>query len=188
MTLYRSLDFMTGYTSNEMAQATLGIPPKTQKYFKFNSSESIPFEFLCEGIIKPFVQRMYNDESALKEKLCSIYSIIEDAVDEQSMRSVSFMNDLVFVSPALKMLPLHSSSGSSGKTFQYVFSKESEMGLFGPLPKYVKGCGYGDELHFMFEIGVFIPSLNKSSSTFSEDEKRLSENVIKYSTSNRVRL
>lgn len=181
---FRSLDFMTGYTSNEMAQAAMGFPPQTQEYFKFNGSESIPFEFMCEGMVKPYVERLHNNDLALKEKLCNSYKVDDSAsVDEQSMRVLSFMNDLVFVAPTLKMLEIHSSNGPSGKTFQYIFAKESEMGLMGPLPKYVKGCGHGDELQFMFEMGVLLPALNKTSSMFNEDEKKLSNNLIKYFTS-----
>lgn len=181
---FGSLDFVAGYTSNEMAFVGMEIPPQTQEYFKFDGNEEIPFEFLCEGIIKPYVEKAHNNDVTLKEKLCNIYKVDESSSkDDQSMRVISFMNDLIFVAPALKLLEYHSSDGSSGKTFHYVFDKESDMGIMGPLPKYAKGCGHGDDLQFMFEMGVLLPSMNVTSSTFNEDEKRLSNNLIKYFTS-----
>lgn len=177
---FHSIDFITGYTSNELITAAVGIPHQTQKFFAFNATESLPANFLCEGVVKPIVKRYYNNDFDLKEKLCDFYTT-DSSQDEQSMKTLTFMNDVLMVSSTHAMLEKHISTRS--RTYQYMFSIENEIGLFGARPKYAKGCAHAEELQYMFEAEVMLPSMNKSSAQFTEEEKRLSANLIKYFTS-----
>ncbi|XP_052068048.1 cocaine esterase-like [Mytilus californianus] len=160
---FGSLDFIAGFTSNEGLMIGMEIPPKVQEHFDFNATESIPLRFICKGMIDPFVEKFYKNDSDVKEKLCKFYTT-ENSPDEQSMRANDFMADCMFGHTVKRMLNYHASFG--GRTYQYLFSKEKPF--MGDAPKWGKGSGHGEELQFMFDAEVLLPSFNVSLDTLED--------------------
>ncbi|XP_071165474.1 fatty acyl-CoA hydrolase precursor, medium chain-like [Mytilus edulis] len=176
---FKSLDLITGYTSNEGLVLYFIIFPKMQEIFEFNVTEGIPARFICEGMIAPFVELFYKNDTDVKQKMCSYYTT-ESSKDEQSMRANHLLGDIIFNHPAMEMLSYHTRLG--GKSYQYVFSKEKHIEWgFAPLPEWATGSGHGEDLQFMFDMHTVMPSLNETK--FTPEEKDLSDKIIQYWTS-----
>jgi carboxylesterase type B len=174
---FKSLDFMTGTTSNE-GSLVLMMAPSLQEHYKFNITEGIPSRFVCKAIINPFVKSFFNDESDVKQKMCEFYTV-DTGISDQSMRATDIFSDIVFGYPTFKMLEYHTST--EGNTFHYLFSKTNDLHFGGPKPIWFKGCGHGEEVMYMFDIGTLLPSLE--SSELSAKDKEFSKRVIQYWTS-----
>ncbi|XP_076073127.1 cocaine esterase-like [Mytilus galloprovincialis] len=174
---FGSLDFIAGFTSNEGLMLAMELPPKVQENFDFNATESIPLRFICKGMIDPFVEKFYKNDSDIKEKLCKFYTSETTFTDEQSLKATDFMADCMFGHTVKRMLDYHSSFG--GKTYQYLFSKEKPF--MGDAPKWAKGSGHGEELQFMFDAEVLLPSFNISLDTL--EDQHFANALIGYWTS-----
>ncbi|XP_071130067.1 fatty acyl-CoA hydrolase precursor, medium chain-like isoform X2 [Mytilus galloprovincialis] len=174
---YGSLDLIAGFTSNEGLMMAMGILPKLQENFGFNVSESIPLKFICKGMIEPFVEKFYNNDSEVKDKICKFYTSETTSTDEQSQKASEFIADSCFGYTIKRMLDYHVSF--EGKKYQYLFSKEKP--IMGFAPKWGKGSGHGEEIQFMFDIKVLLPSMN--STAFTPEEQQIANEIIGYWTS-----
>ena len=145
---YGSLDFMTGVCSQEGSMIYVSIMPQVQEHFGFNVTQGIPANFLCTGVIKPYVDFNYNGDEKVADAMCKFYTATDGTEDEQSNRAADLYADMIFVPSAAEMLDFHARAGS-GKTYQYQVSKISPK-PFLPPPAWFKGTGHGDELMFLF--------------------------------------
>ncbi|CAG2240393.1 unnamed protein product [Mytilus edulis] len=174
---YGSLDLIAGFTSNEGLMMAMGILPKLQENFGFNVSESIPLKFICKGMIEPFVEKFYNNDSDVKDKICKFYTSETTSTDEQSQKASEFIADSCFGYFIKRMLDYHVSF--EGRTYQYLFSKEKP--IMGFAPKWGKGSGHGEEIQFMFDLKVLLPSMNITA--FTPEEQQIANAIIEYWTS-----
>ncbi|CAC5421679.1 CES2 [Mytilus coruscus] len=172
---FRSLDFMAGATSNEGSLLYMMVPPSFQEHYEFNVTEGIPLKAVCNGILSPFVELWYANNSKVKKKLCKYYSA--ESVVDQSLKATDSWADITFYYPIMKMLEYH----SGGNTYQYVVSKLSPKPFGGPPPAWFKGVGHGDELIHLFNISHML-SLDENEIMNDKDED-FGKKMISYWTS-----
>ncbi|XP_052059753.1 acylcarnitine hydrolase-like [Mytilus californianus] len=172
---FRSLDFMAGATSNEGSTLYMMVPPKFQENYEFNVTEGIPLKAVCDGILSPFVELLYANNSKVKDKLCKYYSA--ESVVDQSLKATDAWADITFNFGINKMLEYH----SGGNTYQYVVSKLSPKPFGGHPPSWFKGVGHGDELLYFFNITQFL-SLDKEEILNDKDED-FGKKMLSYWTS-----
>ncbi|XP_052059701.1 acylcarnitine hydrolase-like [Mytilus californianus] len=172
---FRSLDFMAGAVSNEGSLLYMVITPSFQEYYKFNLSKGIPLKAVCDGILSPFVETWYANNSNVSDKLCKYYSA--ESVVNQSLKATDSWADISFNFGINKMLEYH----SGGNTYQYVVSKLSPKPFGGPPPSWFKGVGHGDELLYFFNITKFL-SLDEEVILNDKDED-FGKKMISYWTS-----
>jgi len=175
---FKSVDFLTGTTSNEGSFLYMMIMPDMQEHYGLNITEGVTSKFVCEGVVSAFVDTYFNGESDIKKKLCEYYTV-HDSLADQARRGTDFMADTMFGFSAIKMLEFHVSS--KGKTFHYVFSKSNDEPLFGPPPPWYQGVGHGEDLRYLFDIGTMFPSLKGTN--LSEKDKEFSKRLMRYWTS-----
>ncbi|XP_071175448.1 fatty acyl-CoA hydrolase precursor, medium chain-like isoform X1 [Mytilus edulis] len=172
---FRSLDFMAGATSNEGSVLYMTFPPSFQEHFAFNVTEGIPYRAVCDGILSPFVELWYANNSNVKDKLCKYYSA--ESIVNQSLKATDAWADILFNFAINKMLEYH----SGGNTYQYVVSKLSPKPFGGPPPPWFKGVGHGDELLYFFNITQFL-SLDEEF-VLNDKDKDFEKKMISYWTS-----
>ncbi|CAG2257157.1 CES2 [Mytilus edulis] len=172
---FRSLDFMAGATSNEGSVLYMMFSPSFQEHFAFNVTEGIPYRAVCDGILSPFVELWYANNSNVKDKLCKYYSA--ESIVNQSLKATDAWADILFNFAINKMLEYH----SGGNTYQYVVSKLSPKPFGGPPPPWFKGVGHGDELLYFFNITQFL-SLDEEF-VLNDKDKDFEKKMISYWTS-----
>ncbi|KAK3106894.1 hypothetical protein FSP39_002185 [Pinctada imbricata] len=178
---FSSLDFITGTTSQEGSLLYMSITPKLQELYNFNTSSSIPGKFLCEALIKPFVDYYQNGDQDVQTAMCNFYTS-DGSEDDQSNRATDFYGDMIFNPWAADMLDYHTRL-REGKTYQYQISKLSPCPLGYPMippPVWFQGVGHLDEL-----MGLFHSKNRKSlfNATLSENYKQFSRTMVAYWTS-----
>ncbi|KAK3105623.1 hypothetical protein FSP39_002059 [Pinctada imbricata] len=146
--MLRSLDFMTGTTSQEGSLIYMSVPPNVQERYNFNISENIPSDFICEGILRPFIRLNYKGNDAIYKKGCKFFTSV-GSKEELRNRAADLFADMMFTSATREMLNFHTKQ-KRGKTYQYQFSKISPKPFAIPPPKWFKGSGHGDELLYLF--------------------------------------
>ena len=171
---FKTLDFMTGTTSQE-GSLILIIPPSVQEQYGFNISESVPLDCLCKVVIKSFVDDFHDGNQKLQESLCRFYTS-GGTQDDQSNRAADSYADFIFTQATADMLEFHAELGG-GKTYQYQFSKLSPHPLI-PLPAWLKGSGHGDDLLFLFSF-VYVDSVDE----FTGNDKLVSQSMVSLWTS-----
>ena len=147
-TFFKSLDYMTGVCSQEGSGVYMVMTPELHELYKFNVTEGIPANVLCDAIIKPYVDWHYEGDEHILNTMCEFYTASEGSMDDQSNRAADFLADTIFNVAAAELLDFHSSLGG-GKTYQYQFSKTSPK-LFMDPPAWFKGTGHGEDLPFLF--------------------------------------
>ncbi|KAK3105904.1 hypothetical protein FSP39_008266 [Pinctada imbricata] len=175
---FSSLDFIIGTTSQEGSLLYMYITPELQKLYDFNVSSGIQAKFLCNAVIKPYVDYFYNGIKDIHHKLCRFYTS-KESNDEQSKRAADFYGDVLFNPWTVHMLDYHSRL-KTGRTYQYVVSRPSAAPigyLHIPPPAWFKGCGHGDELVYLFPTEDRPDIFN---ATLSDADKSLSKTMIAY--------
>ncbi|XP_063439445.1 acylcarnitine hydrolase-like [Mytilus trossulus] len=172
---FRSLDLMAGAVSNEGSLLYMMIPPSFQEHYAFNVTEGFPYKAVCNGILSPFVELWYANNSNVKDILCKYYSA--ESIADQSLKATDSWADITFYYPIMKMLEHH----SGGNTYQYVVSKLSPKPFGGPPPSWFKGVGHGDEVIYLFNVSQFL-SLDEKEIMNDRDEE-FGKKMISYWTS-----
>ena len=83
---------MAGTTSQEGQILHSLIPPSVEKYYGFNISVSIPAEFTCNGMLRPFVELYYDGSQEVLKAACAFYNSSNNT-DELSNRAIDFMSE-----------------------------------------------------------------------------------------------
>ena len=167
---FGSLDFIAGTTSNEGCLLYQILPPALQEYYHFNVSEGIPYEAMCEAVASPFVASYLENDSSMKEKLCNFYKV-NGTLGEQGLKATHLLADMMFTYPSVKMLEYHAALG--GRTYQYLFSKESFNPFGGPPPSWYEGSCHGDDLAWFFYI---------HQDEVTDEEKEFAKAITQYWT------
>ncbi|KAK3083639.1 hypothetical protein FSP39_000655 [Pinctada imbricata] len=146
---FKSLDFIAGTVQQEGSLVYMEVSPQIMERYKFDINEKIPAEFICQGMVKTFVEIFYKNNENIYKTLCDFYTSETD-MDRQSVRAADLYADIIFTPATAEILDLHARLG--GRTYQYIFSKLGPK-RFGPdAPKWFKTNGHGDELMFLFHM------------------------------------
>ena len=174
---FGSLDFMTGTTSQEGSLIFL-MPPKMQEHYNFNVSISVPAEFICEGIIRNYVNLQFKGDDSVYDAMCEFYTS-DGTADEQSNRAADLLGDVYFTSFTAEMLDFHAKL-KNGKTYQYQFSKISPRPFPLPPPKWLKGSGHADELLYLLNVDVAPTDIesDKDYDKLKGDDLTVAKNMI----------
>ncbi|KAK3106468.1 hypothetical protein FSP39_020603 [Pinctada imbricata] len=171
---FRSLDFMTGTTSQEGSLIPFIILPSVQQKFDFNVSVNIPSEFICKGMLRPWVDTHFEGDNNVYEAGCKFYTS-DGSMDDQSNRAADLLATMIFTPSVREMLNYHSTK-KTGKTYQYQFSKLSPRPLL-PVPAWFRGSGHGDEIMYIFRT-TDDERLKLMNVTLTGVDKEVSDHMI----------
>ena len=129
--LFKSIDYMTGTTSQEGHLLHVLLSTAVQRNFGFNISVGIPADFICNGMVKPYIEEHYNGSQDVQKAVCAFYTSSSNA-DVVSNRAVDFMGDMIAYIDTSLMLDFHASLGGC-RTYHYSFDIEGPV-KFYPFP------------------------------------------------------
>ena len=179
---FKTIDYMAGTTSQEGQILHSLIHPSVAKYYGFNISVSIPAEFTCNGMLRPFVEMYYDGSQDVAKAACAFYNSSNNT-DELSNRAIDFMSDLIGAIDNALILDLHHNFGGC-KTYLYNFDRTGPLEMF-PFPpnKWLKkGAGHTAELIFLFKNDDSV-SGGLFDANFTTEEREASQTIIQYWTS-----
>lgn len=169
---YRSLDVIIGNVDSE-GSAYYKLLQPYQKQFNFNISQGIPKRILCDHVAPIVTAEFYHSHSGLSEAFCNKYGR-GLTLAKQTSDQVDFYGDLMFYHPTVYGLAVHGSKNTSGKCFQYIFKRKTELTLTTKLPSWIKGAVHGAEIYF---VSPFLELL-----TLSPPDGTLAQTMMKYWT------
>ncbi|KAK3106128.1 hypothetical protein FSP39_013291 [Pinctada imbricata] len=171
---FRSLDFMTGTTSQEGSLISMMVLPNVQQKFDFNASINIPAEFICKGMLRPMVDSHFDGDESVYYAGCKFYTS-EGSMDDQSNRAADLLASMIFTPSTREMLNYHAAH-KDGKTYQYQFSKLNPRPLL-PVPAWFRGSGHGDEIIYIFRT-TDDERLKLMNVTLTGVDKEVSDHMI----------
>lgn len=176
--IFRSKDIMSG-TMNGEGSLLLSFLKPYQSIFNFNLTSGIPKSVLCDHVAPVLVSDFYYGNSNISDAICKKYSVsnISDIV-EQGRQIVSMYGDLMFISPAVKTLQIHSQGNNKTNSYMFHFTHHLSKAYGSPYPTWFKFASHATELAYLFAI----PKAYEKNLTVSEKDIELSNNMLKYWT------
>ncbi|KAJ8317909.1 hypothetical protein KUTeg_003000 [Tegillarca granosa] len=176
--IFRSKDIMSG-TMNGEGSLLLSFLKPYQSIFNFNLTSGVPKSVLCDHVAPVLVSDFYNGNSNISDAICKKYSVsnISDIV-EQGRQIVSMYGDVMFISPAVKTLQIHSQGNNKTNSYMFHFTHHLSKAYGSPYPAWFKFASHATELAYLFAI----PKAYEKNLTVSEKDIELSNNMLKYWT------
>lgn len=171
---FKSVEYMSGSVAFE-GSLFLRLAPVLAKLYNFNHFEGVPSSVLCEAVLDPYTKTFLDGTVSSMKRLCKFYTV-NGTLADQGRKAMEAFGDMMLEYPVIRMLDIHTALG--GVTYQYHLAKQGSREFkFGPIPQWVKaGAFHGDTVGYLFPTDA-------AYNSFSNDEKELSDNVIKYWTS-----
>ena len=107
---YKSIDFLAGTNTHEGSVVYMMTTPAMQNFYNFNLSIGIPSRFVCEGIVRPYVELYFNNSSKIQDRLCKFYTT-NVSMDAQSRKAADCLQDFIFTPGVAEMLNVHARQG-----------------------------------------------------------------------------
>lgn len=143
---------------------------------KFNPSEGVRTETLCEVLTKVMSDTYLDKSPGAAEALCEKYKV-ENGNSykqiEQGLRVAEMNGDVFFHSPVVKTLLAH----KGGSTYQYLFTRPIKSIIGMVYPEWFQGSAHGSELTFLFGVKELAQRFNI---TINEDDLTLEDSMIQY--------
>ena len=175
---FQSLDIMAG-TNNAEGGLMYWRMMNYQESHKFNISEGIPEEVLCD-VIAPTAYRSYFNSSSMmneiSEAICKQYTVTSKSLAEQGRSAVNVYADLQFVVPTVRTLKAHMNGNNISKTFHYIFAHQPSYPWIQERPPWLQGANHAGELPFVFGLEAMYPQ----RSIKPPSEMELSKQIMIY--------
>ncbi|XP_060066605.1 fatty acyl-CoA hydrolase precursor, medium chain-like [Ylistrum balloti] len=168
---FRSLDMMTGTTSNEGSLLSI-IMSELQEPMGFNITEGIPTTVLCDVVAPTLAKEMFNDDTVVSDLLCKEYTAAN--IKQQGRNIANLYSDAWFNAPTVQLLEFHSKHNKNANTYQYLYTQTLTFPYAIPEYPWMEGAGHSTELVYMFGP----KGMNEMDASLSTNEGRAFTDVL----------
>ena len=176
---FRSIDYMTGTTSQEGSSLFGFLSESLQRRAGFNVTQGISADFMCNSMLRPFIAEYYDGSINILQAACAFYNSSTNA-NVVSNNAVDLYGDIVFGVDTALILDIHYRPGGC-RTYHYHFDRIGPVSLFQAPPyRWVNmGAGHGAELVFLFnnDDAVIGGTFNVN---FTTEDRMASRAIIQY--------
>lgn len=170
---FRSLDIIVGSVSVEGTVLLLSLGRKG-----IDISKGLTTTLLCNVLSPAISAEFFQHISTVSKAICDRYKVSNgdtSMMSEQGRQLLNMYGDLLFLSPAVELLQIHSKDNLLRKTYQFLLSHDLDR-IF-PTPDWVQGAHHGSISAFLFKFKQIA-----ASKTLSIEEYNLAEAMLKYWT------
>lgn len=151
---FRSLDLLTGATSGEGSLLFIQLSdPSFQYRYKYNISEGISADFLCNVMAPALSKDYFNSNPKISSMVCDEYSLDpSERLPAQSMRITEGYGDFFLTAPMVDIADIHSDRNGMAKTFVYMHTRINPIHIGPPSPHWFSKSVHADELFYLFGL------------------------------------